>query len=776
MSYIAAISALVNVTSGKSDEVVFLPTELNDRNQQHYLLDVTLNGVHEQELLPCIVQDQSVTLLSSVLQAYGIHDDSLKDAVEYIDLKAISHMHPQIDLAQQKLILDLPARNFAEKHIDMSHEKITYADNTVPGIYLNYDITTQNIHSQSRRSMGALTELVHFNRYGVGSCTGLLQHGDISNNAVRLETNWTMDQPDDHASLRFGDSITRPAMNWGAAARFAGIQWSTDFSMQPNFVTAPMPPLKGQSVLPSTVDVYVNDILALSKQVDRGPFLINNMPVADGAGNINLITQDILGRRQETVLPYYVSSDLLKTGLQDFSLETGFLRYDYGVRSNHYQDPMASATYRRGLTNFWTGSAHTELSKRINTVGFDQQFLLGHWGTLSVTTAGSVINAHQATNKMGKLWGVGFKRQAKAISFGFNVQATNYNFVTLNTYSFTSSPRLSTQVYASYSFENYGVVNLTYTERRIRAQQPLRLLTLNYQYALDNNWHMYVYGSYGFRDRLVNQVGFMLTWRIADDKTAQSNSFWQKSNRTQWLSLRKTMTVEQDYGYNVLATAGSRKHYEAEYDKNSSVGDYVARVSQDQNKNNLELNTRGSIIRFGEQTVFSRSIHESFGLIQTSGVQDVTIYHDNRPIGTTDQDGKLFIPNMKSYQYNKITMDVRNLPMNYTFNNSEMNVVPRKRSGVSIPFNVEPNRIINFKVTDSENNPLNPGTVLHEKNSNRDFIVGYEGEVCLDISDKYQSLELIAVIAPSCTVNINLPQDSSAFYQLDTQTCLNRAP
>ena len=40
------------------------------------------------------------------------------------------------------------------------------------------------------------------------------------------------------ASLRLGDSISG-ASGWGGAVRFGGVQWATNFSVQPDFVTFP---------------------------------------------------------------------------------------------------------------------------------------------------------------------------------------------------------------------------------------------------------------------------------------------------------------------------------------------------------------------------------------------------------------------------------------------------------------------------------------------------------------------------------------------------------
>ena len=55
------------------------------------------------------------------------------------------------------------------------------------------------------------------------------------------------------------------------------------------------------------------------------------MPYINGAGQATVITTDALGRRVNTTVPFYVASNLLQTGMSDFSVSTGLLRRNYWV-------------------------------------------------------------------------------------------------------------------------------------------------------------------------------------------------------------------------------------------------------------------------------------------------------------------------------------------------------------------------------------------------------------------------------------------------------------
>ena len=143
------------------------------------------------------------------------------------------------------------------------------------------------------------------------------------------------------ASLRLGDSISG-ASSWGGAVRFGGAQWATNFSLQPGFVTFPLPGISGEAALPSTVDLYVDSALRMRRQVPSGPFSIQDLPVPSGRGDARLVVRDILGREQIITQPFDTNSRLLKQGLHDYSYELGFVRRDFGIDSNNYGRPMAS--------------------------------------------------------------------------------------------------------------------------------------------------------------------------------------------------------------------------------------------------------------------------------------------------------------------------------------------------------------------------------------------------------------------------------------------------
>ncbi len=130
----------------------------------------------------------------------------------------------------------------------------------------------------------------------------------------------------------------------------------------PGYITYPTPSISGSAALPSTVDLLVNNRRQETSALQPGPFDLTNVPVVTGAGQMQLIVRDLLGRETVINQNYYLAPALLSPGLSDFSYEAGSLREQYGTRSNGYGAAFGAGTYRLGLTDALTAEVRGERS------------------------------------------------------------------------------------------------------------------------------------------------------------------------------------------------------------------------------------------------------------------------------------------------------------------------------------------------------------------------------------------------------------------------------
>ncbi len=107
-----------------------------------------------------------------------------------------------------------------------------------------------------------------------------------------------------------------------------------------------------------------------------------------GAGQLQVVVTDALGREQVMVQPYYSGTALLRQGLDEFSFELGSARQDYGSSSFAYGDVLGAATFRRGLSDSLTGGVHAEAQMGGSyAVGADAAWQAGTLGIVSTQLA-----------------------------------------------------------------------------------------------------------------------------------------------------------------------------------------------------------------------------------------------------------------------------------------------------------------------------------------------------------------------------------------------------
>ena len=207
--------------------------------------------------------------------------------------------------------------------------------------------------------------------------------------ALRLDTTWSASDPQNLLTYRAGDVISG-GFAWTRPIRLGGLQVQRDFALRPDLVTQPLPTASGSAAVPSTLDVYVNNLKTYSQDIAAGPYQVTNIPTLSAGGSAQIILRDAAGHETQTNVPFYTSPNLLRRGLYDFSVETGMARLNYGVDSDDYlAAPLGSASLRAGLTDWLTLEAHAEGSSRLLNAGLGGVTGIGSWGVLSFAGSGS---------------------------------------------------------------------------------------------------------------------------------------------------------------------------------------------------------------------------------------------------------------------------------------------------------------------------------------------------------------------------------------------------
>lgn len=629
----------------------------------------------------------------------------------------------QVDEATQTLVLEAPAAAFLGQRLDLAAEAPRVTEPALWAPFLNYDAQLQ-ARSGSRSSADALWELGLLAPQGDFSSTQLSRRGS---GMTRLDTRWQRDDPQRLARLRVGDNISH-AGSWGRALRYGGLQWGTDFSLQPGFLSFPLPTLKGEAALPSTLDVYVNNSQRLQSRVPAGPFDLNELPVITGQGEIRTVVKDLLGREQVVRTPYYVSPALLKPGLRAVSLDLGFEREDYGLRSNRYGRALASVTERRGLTERLTAEWRAEASARQQTAGVGGWWLWPSLGTLSAATAVSQMRhggrgwmLQSGLDRQGQDWSGSLQWRHASRSFAQSGQAA------------TPATRDVLAVAVGRSWAGQGV-GFSYTHQRGGSVQA-RLAQLNYGRDI-GRWG-YV-GAILLRDlgRGGSGTALALSWSLTLDGQRSTGVNVQRQRDLQG---RPTTVVQAQVqgnpafgaglGYQVLAASDGHQLAQASWQGEQGV--LSGAVGRRGGVAEARAGVAGGLAWVDGSPFAGQRIEGGLAVVDVGGHAGVQVTQDNQVVARTDAQGRAFLTRLRGYQSNRVGILAGDLPMDAEVQAVEVQITPAARSAARIAFPVQQGRSASLQVFELNGEALPPGALLRPQAGSRSFPVGLGGRAYL---------------------------------------------
>lgn len=637
---------------------------------------------------------------------------------EFYALNDLTGLSYRLDEAQQAVIADAPASIFIGTELRGIQARFAAPTRPPPGAFLNYDLFLNRVQDDTLRS--GLVELGAFGGAGVGVTSFLAQPSTQSTRVVRLDSTWTYDRPEKLDSIRLGDSITG-AGSWARAVRFGGMQWATNFSTQPGLVTFPLPGVTGEAVVPSTVDLYVNDALRLSRDVPSGPFTITDLPVVTGRGEARVVVRDLLGREQLVVLPYYATPRLLQRGLQDFSYEVGAIRQQFSLASGDYGRGMAAATHRAGLSDYFTGELRGELLQGQKTGGVGVAWLWPEVGVLSASAAGS-----SSDRGRGGLFSLGFERQARRFGFGGSAQVASEHFTQLGLQPEQLAPRQQSQAFASFATPGVGSVTLGYTHRAFRDQPDIDLLSATYSVGLARAafFSFTVIRTLGLDAR--SSASLVLTIPFGARSSASAIALSEKERHQVLAQVQQNLPAGEGLGYRALASVAGAQRDEASLAYQGAIGTYTLDAGRAEAVSNVRAGASGGVALL-EGLHFTRRMTDSFGIVTVPDQANVRVYADNQLIARTDTQGNAFVPRLRPYEPNRISIEQSDLPLDAEIDSLELKATPYFRSGVLAAFGVKPARAGVVTVVLENGAPLPAGALVHL--GGHEFPVGLRGEV-----------------------------------------------
>ena len=687
--------------------------------------------------------------------------------VDFFALDALEGLSYKFDAPNQTLEVQVPPSLFDETLLNGVIIDFNDLPPASSGGFLNYNLSSYAAKRQKATS--GLLELGGFGALGAGQTSFLVPELNGQASAIRLDATLVRDQPSKMTSLRFGDVISGTS-SWGNTVRLGGMQWATNFSTQPNFISIPLPVMSGEASLPSTVDLYVNNELRMSREVPSGPFIIQDLPVMTGQGNARLLVRDILGREEVITQPFFTSSSLLKPGLKDYSYELGFERRNFGTDSNNYGRPLAVGTHRWGITEHFTGEVHGKLLSNHQTLGLSGLMLSPIAGVLSGSLAISFNK-----KKVGGLLKLGIQRHSGNLSFGANTQLTNQRFTKSGTLSEALALRQISNMFFNLEIADYGSFAVSYEHKTYLDRNVEKKVIASYARKV---------GRLGTLRASINQdlkVNFNLNFSVPlGNRNTASLSTSASSGREQVnLKLSRSKPEGSGVGYSLDTGVGESNDREAAVNMQNEVGNYTLAAFQSQGQLAFRGSASGGVAFLGGKAFLSRRITDSFAVVQVPDYSGVRIYADNQLVARTDANGNALVPILRSYEKNSVRIEQADLPFDAQIDAVQLDVVPYFRSGQLVKFPVKRSRGALLTVVLENDEPLPAGAQVQIIGDNivenEIFPSGVRGQVYL--TGLATSNQLRAAWGQqSCEFTLSFPETTDPLPHLGTYVCSGVKP
>ncbi|WP_233735302.1 fimbria/pilus outer membrane usher protein [Acinetobacter pittii] len=766
----------------------------SDQGYIQLFLNISINSNISKDLISVRQdQDRKLYIRSRDLKALRVKMDEHTPDNQWVCINDLNGIQFKYLENEQSLNLKVPSNMLTGYSVDLNGQQVTSPRllkmKPLNAAILNYSL--YNTITNDENVFSGTAEGIFNSAIGNFS-SGVLYNGSNENSYshekwVRLESKWQYVDPEKIRIYTLGDFISN-SPDWGSSVRLAGFQWSSAYSQRGDIVTSALPQFSGSAALPSTLDLYVNQQKIYSGLVPSGPFDIKQLPFISG-NEVTLVTTDATGQQSITKKPYYFSSKILAKGINEFSIDVGIPRYNYGLYSNDYDDAtFASGAIRYGYSNSLTLSGGAEASTDgLSNLGTGFAKNLFGFGVINADIAASQYKDENGYSTLLGLEG----RISKNISFNTSYRKVFDNYFDLARvsqvrYLKDNQINAESQNYLNYSaladeifraginynfYAGYGVY-LGYNQIKYR-DNSYKLLSTNLSGSLDKNWGFYASAYKDYENHKDYGVYFALRYT----PSSKVNTITSVSSDSGSLRYRQEIFGLSEPQIGSFGWGGYVERDQDAQENNASIyASYRARAAYLTGRYNrfgdndqVALSATGSLVAAAGRIFAANEIGDGYAVVTNAGPQS-QILNGGVNLGATDKSGRFLIANLRPYMSHHIYLDPSYLPLEWEVSSTNQTAFVGYRQGTLVDFGAH--QVISglVKLVDQKNSPLMPGYTVRS-NGQQDGMVGYDGEVFIPNLLKQNKLEVDLLDHGSCQVDFAYENKQYSAKKLGPYVC-----
>ncbi len=747
------------------------------------MLQVFLNGEDKGSYF--FLQEEDKSLLANHLDLKTLGLTGITEAmiiplgqrslVRLSDLEP--KLHYRIDIAQASVIIDAEPELFPLQVIDYSDlRQLRVPVESVPSAFLNYSVSHSAEVGQSGINHLQSEIGVQGGQWLAFSSSSFEFSDDNEDHFVRLMSNLTRDQPEQHTRLILGDYSDFSGL-LGGGGLFAGISYGSEFSLVPYQRFTQGSNFSGVATTTSDLEVYANGQLVAQEHLSPGRFDLNDVLNRSGAADVELVITDAFGNQSRLQQSIYSTTVLLKKGVHDYSYSIGARREDFGSISNSYDEPAFLGRHRMGISETFTGGFRGEASNDLLNLGLTIDWLAGRYGEITTAVLASQAMQFEGNagffryNYLGKYWN---------FSVAGSAQSRRYAHLNLDPLDDKLQTDINTRL--GYWSPVLGSVSLSYNKASRWIEDDSDRLTLSYSRRLSRRMSFFasaVRTRFDQEDKIFT-VGLIATF--AGGKSAGINSRFNRNESDYSAYLNKNPPIANGLGYNLLVNSDedvNGKHQDslradAQYRADKAVyrlNYFIPDASPDTWRGSIA----GAIAYVDGSVLLSRPIFDSFALVRIPDSPDIRVRRNHQVIGRTNKAGEILIPEISAFVATTLSVDLDDIPINLSLDAVDQKLaVPFRGAGLVEFATTKLQAIVGtlFIVEQGKRTAANYwGLELISANTSLQTPIGKGGEFYLENlpAGNYEARAFFG--DKTCLFELTIPQSDASMIRLQEVTC-----
>jgi len=650
------------------------------------VLRLMLNGEDKGEFFLVLAEDNDIWIKKDDLGrtdlVEGLGRETVFEEETYVPLSSIPDLSFRINQEEVSLEVTAASHLFRKQYVDASVDRPHTLESAeeISG-FLNYYSSYSRLDGFEILSVSG--ELgVGMGNYMARSTFSHTQTEDTVNTA-RLISDFTITDTKNLRTITVGD-VTASSGPFGSCTLLGGLKISRNFSVSPYFIKYPSLDLSGTADSPSEVEVYLNDILAKRESMSPGEFEFNDLPPTGGAGTARIVIRDIYGRENTVLTPYYMTDRLLKKGLHEYSYSIGFIRENFGLKNFDYGRGAFLGYHDFGLSDAFKIGYSSEASKERLNIGLRGAVLVPKGGVVNAAVSSSI-----SRGTSGASLAAGYSYVSRNININVSLQSSSRKYSNLSMKPSDDKAKFLITNSVGFGRDRAGFITAAYTYFDTYAAGETSIISASYNKALSKDMSFFLTGSQ-IKDTETRQEIILGLRVYLGQRTSGAVSYSSsKGSDIKKAGIQKNPPTGTGFSYSAnVEDTRSRNNAEGHVSYQNRFGMYKAELSDRAGGSGYRVSYAGGMGYIGKSVFFSRPVTDSFAKVKVANLEGVRVYSYNNEIGKTDKNGEVIIPNLQSFNENRIDIEADDVPITYSIKSLTRRITPAFRSGSLVVFDV----------------------------------------------------------------------------------------